>query len=121
MFLSMLVSLHNLVKWIRKILYWCLVSTTFRPPVDPPQITQDSTSQLDVIPGSTVQFTVSAIGGGDLTYKWQRDGADLDPLAEAVSGEATDTLKIDNVKRHKGTYTCIVSNAAGDTTSNLLS
>ena len=67
-----------------------------------------------MVPGSTVKFTVIATGGGDLRYKWQRDGADLDPLPEGVSGETTDTLQIDNVrKKHEGTYTCIVSNAAG--------
>ena len=71
-----------------------------------------------MVPGSTVKFIVIATGGGTLTYKWQRDGADLDPLP-GVSGETTDTLQIDNVKKkHEGTYTCIVSNAAGSTLSN---
>ena len=93
-------------------------STTLYLPVDPPQITHHPTSQLDVVPGSTMKFTITAAGGGDLTYKWQWDGADLDSLP-GVSGETTSTLKIDNVKKkHKGTYTCIVSNAAGPTPSN---
>ena len=66
-----------------------------------------------------MRFTVTATGGGELTYKWQRNGADLDPLPEGVLGETTCTLKIDNVqKSHQGGYTCIVSNAAGPTPSN---
>ena len=85
--------------------------------VDPPQITHHPTPQLDVVPGSPVKFTVTATGG-DLMYKWQRDGADLNPLP-GVSGETTNTLRIENVKKkHKGTYTCIVGNAARSTTSN---
>ena len=66
-----------------------------------------------------MKFTITATGGGTLTFKWQWDGADLDPLPEGVSGETTSTLQINNVKKkHEGTYKCIVSNAAGPTTSN---
>ena len=66
-----------------------------------------------------MRFTVTATGGGYLTYKWQRNDADSDPLPEGMSGETTRTLKIDNVeKSHQGDYTCIVSNAAGPTPSN---
>ena len=72
-----------------------------------------------MVPGSTVRFTVTATGGGELTYKWQQNGADLDPLPEGMSGETTCTLQINNVKKsHQGDYTCIVSNAAGPTLSN---
>ena len=96
----------------------------FLPPsilhaVDPPQIKKHPTPHKDIVPGSTVRFTITTTGGGDLTYKWQRNGADLDPLPEGVSGETTHTLKIDNVeKSHQGDYRCIVSNAAGPTPSN---
>ena len=94
-------------------------STTLYLPVDPPQITHHPTPQLDVVPGSAAKFTVTATGVGTLMHKWQRNGADLDPLPEGVSGETTSTLQIGNVKKkHKGTYTCIVSNAAGPTPSN---
>ena len=73
--------------------------------------------QLHVIPGSPVKFTVTAnTDFGTLTYKWQRNGADLDSLPEGVPGETTSTLQIDNVKKHhEGTYTCIVSNEVGAT------
>ena len=72
-----------------------------------------------MVPGSTVKFTITATGGADLACKWQKIGADLDSLPGGVSGETTDTLRIDKVKKsHDGTYTCIVSNAAGSTPSN---
>ena len=65
-----------------------------------------------------MRFAVTATAGGDLTYKWQRNGADLDPLPEGVSGETTSTLKIDIVmKSHEGAYRCTVRNAAGEITS----
>ena len=96
------------------------VCTTLYPPVDPPQITQHPIPQLDMVAGSTVKFTFTTTGGRDLTYNWQRNGADLNPLPEGMSGETTDTLQIDNVKRkYEGTCTCIVSNnTAGPTPSN---
>ena len=57
-----------------------------------------------MVPKSTVNFTVT--GGGDLTYKWQQDGADLCSLPEGMSGETPGVLQIDDV-----------SNAAGPTPS----
>ena len=66
-----------------------------------------------------MRFTINAAGGGTLTHKWQKNGADLNPLPEGVSGEATNTLRIKNVaKSHEGTYSCIVSNEAGPIPSN---
>ena len=53
-----------------------------------------------------MNFTVTATGGGDLTYKWQQDGADLGSLPEGMPGETPGVLQIDNV-----------SNAAGPTPS----
>ena len=86
-------------------------------PVELPQITQQPANQLNVVPGTEVWFTVAATGE-DLAYKWQRDGADL--LEEGgVSGTATNTLTITSVqKRDSGTYRCVVSNDAGETSSD---
>ena len=111
-------KLVNLQNTLYRLVKWLTITGSqhyiFYPPVDSPQISQHPTSQHEIVPGSTVKFTVTATGGGSLMYKWQRDDADLDPPLEGVSGETTDTLQIDNVKRkHEGTYTCIVSNAAG--------
>lgn len=66
-----------------------------------------------------MRFTITATtDGGDVTYKWQQNGADLDPLPDGVSGETTHTLTIASIQeRHQGMYTCIVSNAVGETTS----
>ena len=102
-------------------MYLLLVSLppNIYPTVVPPAITQYPSDQLNVVPGSTVEFTVAATTDfGTLTYKWQRNGVDLDPLPEGVSGETTDTLTIASIQeRHKGMYTCIVGNAVGETTS----
>ena len=86
-------------------------------PVELPQIIQQPANQLNVVPGTEVWFTVAATGE-DLAYKWQRDGANL--LEEGgVSGTTTNTLTITSVqKRDSGTYKCVVSNAAGGTSSN---
>ena len=87
------------------------------PPVVPPQITQQPADQLDVVTGSPVEFTLIATTDfGTLTYQWQRNGTDLDPLPEGVSGETTRTLQLDSVKKsHEGIYRCIVSNELGAT------
>ena len=87
--------------------------------VQPPQINRHPDDRLNVASGSSVEFTVTATGDGDLAYRWQRNAADLDPPPEGVTGETTNTLHIDNVeKKHEGTYKCMVSNAAGSTPSN---
>ena len=69
-----------------------------------------------------MEFTVTATTDAeDLTYQWklERDGANIDPLPEGVYNATTNILTIAHVrKRHEGTYTCVVSNAAGATTSN---
>ena len=87
----------------------------FHPPVDPPQIKNHPMDQLSMPPGSTVEFTVTATGAGNLKYKWHWNDASL----PGVSGETTNTLKIEDVKKkHQGTYTCTVSNSGGNVTSN---
>ena len=58
--------------------------------------------------GGTVTFTCSAQGGPDNTYQWQRDGQDL-------MGETDTTLTVSNISAmNGGSYTCVVSNAAGN-------
>ena len=90
------------------------------PPVDPPQITQHPANQLEVDPGSTVIFTVTATTDvGSLTYQWQLNDTNIDPPPAGVSGATTNTLTITNVQeRNERMYRCVVSNAAGSTTSN---
>ena len=64
-------------------------------------------------------FNVTATGAGSLTYQWQRNGADIDPPPAGVSGATTNTLTIANVQEsNEGMYRCVVTNAAGSTTSD---
>ena len=92
---------------------------TFHPPVYPPQIKNHPGDQIDVPAGSTVEFIVTATGDGNLKYKWQHNGANLDPPPDGVSGETTNTLTIASVQeRHQGVYSCVVSNAPSSSTTS---
>ena len=58
--------------------------------------------------GGTVTFTCSAQGGPNNTYQWQNDGEDL-------MNETDATLIVSNITTmNGGSYTCVVSNAAGN-------
>ena len=58
--------------------------------------------------GETVTFTCSAQGGPDNTYQWQNDGEDM-------MNETDTTLTVSNIAAmNGGSYTCVVSNAAGN-------
>ena len=58
--------------------------------------------------GGTVTFNCSAQGGPDNTYQWQNDGEDL-------MNETDATLIVSNITAtNGGSYTCVVSNAAGN-------
>ena len=65
-------------------------------------------------------FTVTATtDAGSLTYQWQLNGAELDPPPAGVSGATSNTLSIANVQEsNEGLYRCVVTNDAGNTTSN---
>ena len=65
-----------------------------------PQITQQPADELNVVPRSPVKFTLMAnTDFGTLTYKWQWNGADLDPLLEGMSDETAATLELDSIKK----------------------
>ncbi|HYC70709.1 MAG TPA: ExeM/NucH family extracellular endonuclease [Opitutaceae bacterium] len=82
-----------------------------------PSITAQPASQT-VVAGTTATFTVSAGGTAPLAYQWRKDGADLADGGN-VSGAATDTLVVSNVQAgDAGQYDVVVSNAAGEATSN---
>ena len=58
--------------------------------------------------GGTVTFTCSAQGGPDNTYQWQNDGQDL-------MDETDTTLTVSTISAmNGGSYSCVVSNAAGN-------
>ncbi|HUI91629.1 MAG TPA: immunoglobulin domain-containing protein [Chitinivibrionales bacterium] len=78
--------------------------------VQSPSITVQPVSQTMYLGGSVV-FTVSATGS-PLSYQWQKDGTD-------IPGATSSALAIDNIGYGSpGSYTVIVSNAAGSVTSN---
>ena len=78
--------------------------------MDPPAITSQPASLLLVLPGQSSTFIVVATGD-HLVYRWQKDGAD-------ISGANSATYTIEVVaERDEGQYWCVVSNAAGNSTS----
>ncbi len=84
---------------------------TVNPAAQAPTITTHPQSQR-VTAGGTVTFTVLATGTPPLSYQWRKDGQ---PLA----GQTGDTLTLANVQAAQaGSYTVVVSNSAGQATSN---
>ncbi len=76
-----------------------------------PTILQQPVSQTVVL-GNPATFSIEAIGSGTLSYQWRKDGTDL-------SGDTSAILTIDAVAvQDDGIYECVVTNAAGSTTSN---
>jgi len=67
--------------------------------------------------GQTATFSVTADGLSTLSYKWQKDGADItDPNAHGVT---TSTLTLSNVTvAMQGNYTVTVTDSAGPLTSS---
>ncbi len=71
-----------------------------------------------VLSGQSVSFSVAAGGTGPLAYVWRRNGVALAD-GGGISGSATATLTLTNVAPGAaGTYSVVVSNAAGTATSN---
>jgi hypothetical protein len=86
-------------------------------PVDPPVITQHPSAQ-DVCPGTTVQFSVTAGGQGPLSYRWQKNGVNLNNGGH-YAGVTTTALTISNTDGSDvASYRCVVTNDGGSTTSN---
>ena len=84
--------------------------------VTPPQVTSHHGCLTDVVPGSGVQFSVTATGTAPLSYQWQKDGVNLTDGGR-IKGASTSTLSITAVqKSDEGGYTCVVSNTAGTDT-----
>ena len=60
-----------------------------------------------------VTFTCSALGGPDNIFQWQKDGQEL-------FGESQSTLTLTDVNAADGgVYTCVVTNAAGNDSSDI--
>ncbi len=81
-----------------------------------PIITQAPTNQL-VLPGAPVTFSVAAAGNTPYTYHWQFNGKNLANNA-AFSGVTSNSLALTAaVSTNAGTYTVVVGNSLGSTTS----
>ena len=78
--------------------------------VEPPTIISQPESQ-SVTAGTNVTLTVEA-GGTDLTYQWQHNGTN-------IAGATDSSLSLTNVQpTDAGTYTVIVTNPGGTTTTD---
>ena len=70
-------------------------------------------ASLTVVDGGSAVFTVSSLGTTPFTYQWQKDGVN-------IPGETHPVLTLNNVVPEDGAdYSVIVSNSAGNTTSNV--
>src|SRR5581483_6466170 len=84
----------------------------------PPQITVQPASQ-SVLIGAPVNFAVTAIGPGPLSYQWFFNGANL-PNAAQYSGTNSQTLSLsDALPANAGGYSVLVSNPYGASTSRV--
>jgi len=80
-----------------------------------------TTQSTTVNPGASAKFVVVANGTGPLTYKWELNGTPLKNVAGNLSGVTTATLTISRAKpANAGTYTVVVSNAGGSTSSTVM-
>ncbi len=77
----------------------------------PPTITTQPSAQT-VNAGQTATFSVAASGTSPFTYQWQKNGSD-------IAGATSSSLSVANAQDgDAGTYTVVVSNAAGSATSD---
>ena len=76
-----------------------------------PTITTQPTAALDVAPGNTATFTVTATGT-TLIYQWKKGGTDI-PGATSSSYAISNTTSAND-----GVYSVVVSNSAGTVTSS---
>lgn len=84
--------------------------------INPPAITLAPGNQI-VLTGTTATFTAGASGGAPLFYQWQHDGTNLTDNA-SISGSTNSALALAGVTMPEaGSYSIIVSNAAGTTNS----
>ena len=92
--------------------------------VEPPRITIHPQKVKNAIPGNSAKFTVQAAGTEPLNYIWQwkpaEKGSGSKEWKTCDEGRSDSaTLTIPSVqKANEGSYRCVVSNLAGEQTSN---
>ena len=85
---------------------------------DPPRVTTHPQELKSILAGKGAMFSVEATGNEPLSYKWQWKPAESEEwqLCDAQGS----TLTIPSVqKSNEGSYCCVISNCAGELTSNL--
>ncbi len=83
---------------------------------DSPSITAGPQSAT-VNAGDSTNFTVTATGGGTLTYQWRKNGANLSDGGN-ISGASSTSLNLSNIGANDaGSYDVVVANQVGSTTS----
>jgi hypothetical protein len=76
-----------------------------------PKIVTEPTDIENAFPDTNVSFTVAAEGGA-LSYQWSRNGAVIEGATQA-----TLILVGVTVEMNEGTYSCFISNLAGNVTT----
>ena len=85
-------------------------------PADPSIVSLPTGQTVQV--GSTVSFTVGAIGQSTLSYQWQTNSVNL-VNGPFISGATGSTLTLSNVQQSQaGTYTVVVTDNAGSISAN---
>ena len=84
-----------------------------------PVIVTHPSSQLEVLPGGDVQFTVVA-EGDSLQYQWQKDNDNIDDMTGVYSGTNTATLTVHSASEpeDEGVYIVAVFNIVGLATTD---
>ena len=84
--------------------------------IQPPFITTQPTN-VTVLEGESAAFSITATGGLPLSYQWRDNGTNLID-GGGISGSTTSNLVFISVSASEaGTYTIVVTNAAGKVTS----
>ena len=84
---------------------------------DPPRITTHPQELESIVEGKDAMFTVQATGNEPLTYKWEWKPAESKEWQ--LCNAQGSTLTIPKVqKSNEGSYHCVISNCAGEQTSN---
>ena len=88
--------------------------------VDLPVIDVQPLDQVDVPEGNNAVFSVTATGVS-LTYQWQKDNTNINDASGTYSGTTTAMLTVESVTDpdDEGSFRVVVSNSAGDVTSNV--
>ncbi|WP_308722674.1 S-layer homology domain-containing protein [Paenibacillus polysaccharolyticus] len=92
------------------------VTQTVNPAPVAPSITSQPGNKT-VTAGQTATFSITASGDAPLSYQWKKDGNALTD-DENISGATAATLSISNTQSgDAGSYTVVVTNAAGNASS----